>query len=119
MCKILVHQLNVEPTSQMFDWTRSILDARYFSKNCFCFKLRLSLAKAVYRVALCVNDISKVSNLDVFCRDVSISIYMMLWFCILVQVTIYTWRQVSSLSPGVPGSNPAVADIFPWCTHMQ
>ena len=35
------------------------------------------------------------------------------------------WRQVSSLiawltqSPGVPGSNPAAADIFPWCTHIQ
>ena len=34
-------------------------------------------------------------------------------------------RQDSSLvawltqSPGVPGSNPAAADIFPWCTHMQ
>ena len=37
-----------------------------------------------------------------------------------------TWRQNISLvawltqSPGVPGSNPAAADIlFPWSTHMQ
>ena len=38
---------------------------------------------------------------------------------------ILKWRQDSSLvawltqSPGVPGSNPAAADIFPWCTQMQ
>ena len=37
----------------------------------------------------------------------------------------FIWRQDSLLvawlthSLGVPGSSPAAADIFPWCTHMQ
>ena len=39
-----------------------------------------------------------------------------------VEQKTYHWRQVRSFvawltqSPGVPGSNPAAADIFPWCT---
>ena len=29
------------------------------------------------------------------------------------------WSRGELESPGVPGSSPAAAEIFPWCTHMQ
>ena len=29
------------------------------------------------------------------------------------------WSRGGLESPGVPGSSPAAAEIFPWCTHMQ
>ena len=47
------------------------------------------------------------------------------WTSTFTMVKGILWRQDSSLvawltqSPGVPGSSPAAADIFPWCTHMQ
>ena len=43
-----------------------------------------------------------------------------------IQYRDISWRQDSSLvawlvqSPAVPGSSPAAANIFPWCTsHIQ
>ena len=29
------------------------------------------------------------------------------------------WSRGGPESPGVPGSSPAAAEIFPWCIHMQ
>ena len=33
-----------------------------------------------------------------------------------IYMTFLAWM---TQSPGVPGSNPAPVDIFPWYTHMQ
>ena len=46
----------------MFQLDKVYLITTYFSKNRLCFYLKTS--KVVYRVALCVYDITRISNIN-------------------------------------------------------
>ena len=57
-------RVNAEPALPMFWFNKGHSIARYVSKDHFSFSLNLSHDNAVYRVALCVNSITKISYID-------------------------------------------------------
>ena len=74
--------------------------------NLYCFNMLCY--KYVYYLGLCLHK-------DTCLLCIKLLLLLLLLLC----------RQDSSLvawtthSPGVPGSSPAAAGVFPWCTHMQ